>query len=201
VREKPGAVGYPLMHVEVKLVSPNGMEIEQADTVGELLIRGPHRTPGYFNNARETADAIDADGWLHSGDLAIRDADGCYTIAGRKKEMFKSGGENVYPLEVEAVLYGHPAVRDAAVFGVPDAKWGEVSRAAVTLKPGRSVTEDELIAWTRERLAPFKAPHRIFFAREFPTTAAGKIAKEILRAQYGAPQAPASAPGVPAPDG
>lgn len=185
VRTKPGSVGYPLMHVEVKLLSQNGLEIDQPHTVGELLIRGPHRTPGYFNNPRETANAIDADGWLHSGDLAYRDEDGCYFIAGRKKEMFKSGGENVYPLEVEAVLYGHSGVRDAAVFGVPSAKWGEVGRAVVTLKPGTSATEGELIAWMREQLALFKVPHRIFITKEFPTTAAGKIAKEALRAQFG----------------
>jgi fatty-acyl-CoA synthase len=186
VRAKPGSVGVTLMHVEAKLLAQDGRDIARANTVGELLIRGPHRTPGYFNNPKETAGAIDSDGWLHSGDLAYRDEDGCYYIAGRKKEMFKSGGENVYPLEVEAVLYGHPAIRDAAVFGVPSARWGEVGRAVVTLKPGRSATEKELIAWTREQLAPFKAPHRVYFTKEFPTTAAGKIAKEALRAEFGA---------------
>lgn len=186
VQNKPGSVGFPLMHVEVKLVDKNGLEIEEPGVHGELWIRGPHRTPGYRNNPQATEDAIDAEGWLHTGDLARFDEDRCYYVVGRKKEMFISGGENVYPLEIEGILYTHPSVAEAAVFGVPHNKWGEVGRAVVALKENaEAVTERQLIRWLRERIAHYKVPHRVFFTDTLPKTAAGKISKTTLRELYG----------------
>lgn len=185
VKKKPGSVGFPLMHVEVKLIDRDRLEITKPNITGELLIRGPHRTPGYRNNPKATAQAIDADGWLHSGDLAYRDEDGCYYIGGRQKEMYISGGENIYPLEVESVLYTHPAVREAAVFGVHSSKWGEVGRAVISLKPGTSETEESLATWMRENMARYKVPHRIFITDELKKTAAGKVSKAELRCQFG----------------
>lgn len=185
VKQKPGSVGYPLMHVELKLVDQHGATIDKPHVVGELLIRGPHRTPGYRNNPHATAEAIDTEGWLHSGDLAYRDEDGCYYIGGRQKEMYISGGENIYPLEVESALYTHPAVREAAVFGVHSSKWGEVGRAVISVKPGASVTEESLTAWLRDHMARYKVPHRIFITDELKKTAAGKISKAELRRQFG----------------
>jgi fatty-acyl-CoA synthase len=186
VQNKPGSVGYPLMHVEVKLVDRNGLEIDQPGVHGELWIRGPHRTPGYRNNPQATEEAIDAEGWLHTGDLASFDEDRCYYVVGRKKEMYISGGENVYPIETESMLYSHPAVAEAAIFGVPHAKWGEVGRAIVALKPGAEpITERQLIHWLRDRIAHYKVPHRIFFTDELPKTAAGKISKTLLREKFG----------------
>ncbi len=136
VRQKPGAVGYPLFHVDVRLRALDGAGEPPVGEAGELLIRGPHRTPGYWNNPEATARAIDAEGWLHTGDLASRDADGAYTIVGRLKDMYISGGENVYPAEIESVLHAHPAIAEAAVYGIPDDTWGEVGCAAVVLRKG-----------------------------------------------------------------
>jgi fatty-acyl-CoA synthase len=147
--------------------------------VGALLISGPHVTPGYWNNPEATAAAI-RDGWLHTGDLARRDADGYITIVGRSKEMFISGGENVYPAEVESVLHGHPAVGEAALVGVPDEKWGEVGKAFVVLRPGQHLDQTALIAYLRERLAGYKVPKSVLFLTELPKTGAGKIDKKLL---------------------
>ena len=186
VRAKPGAVGYPLMHVEVKLIDEQGGEIVGPGRAGELCIRGPHRTPGYWNNPKATAEAIDADGWLHTGDLAERDADGAYTIAGRAKDMYISGGENVYPAEVESVIHGHEAVAEAAVFGVPDDKWGEVGKAVVALRAGATLDEAELKAYIKARIAGYKVPKSIEFVAEIPKTGPGKIDKRALKELYGA---------------
>jgi fatty-acyl-CoA synthase len=138
-------------------------------------------TPGYWRNEQATRAAFTADGWLRSGDLARRDADGFTWIVGRRKEMFISGGENVYPVEVENVLSAHPAVVDAAVLAVADAKWGEVGRAFVQLAPDRGPPDvSELTAFCRARLAPYKVPRRFDFVAEFPRTSAGKIRKHLL---------------------
>jgi fatty-acyl-CoA synthase len=183
VRRKPGSVGFPLFHIDVKIVREDGTECGP-DEVGELLIRGPHVCAGYWNNPEATAEAF-KDGWLHTGDLAKRDAEGYYYIVGRIKDMFISGGENVYPAEIESVLYAHPAVAEAAVIGIPDPKWGEVGRAIVALRPGASVTEEELLAFCRERLARYKVPKSIVFVDALPKTGAGKIDKERLKKEYG----------------
>ncbi|MCW5848959.1 MAG: long-chain fatty acid--CoA ligase [Anaerolineae bacterium] len=185
VRRKPGAVGFPLFHIQVKLVDKAGQTVTAADTPGELLIRGPHVTPGYWNNPQATAQAIDVDGWLHTGDLAQRDAEGYYTVVGRVKDMIISGGENIYPAEVESVLHGHPAVVEAALIGVPDAHWGEVGRAIVVAKPGEAVTEAELRDHCRARLAGYKVPKSIVFVTDLPKTGANKVDKQALTARYG----------------
>lgn len=184
VQSKPGAVGYPLLHVEVKLIGDLGKEIREARRPGELLIRGPHRSPGYWNNPAASAEAIDEDGWLHTGDLAERDEDGAYTIVGRVKDMFISGGENVYPAEVESVLHGHAAVAEAALFGIPDSVWGEVGCAVVVLRRGASLDADGLRAFLKARIAAYKVPRQIHFVAELPKTGAGKLDKRALKIRY-----------------
>ncbi|HBY98731.1 MAG TPA: long-chain fatty acid--CoA ligase [Chloroflexi bacterium] len=183
VRRKPGAVGFPLLHIDVRVVREDGSECGP-DEVGELIIRGPHVTPGYWNNPEATAAAI-KDGWLHTGDLARRDEEGYLYIVGRLKEMIISGGENLYPAEVESAMYGHPAVAEAALIGVPDEKWGEVGRAVVVLRPNVTLTERELLTYLRERLASYKVPKSVVFAEVLPKTGANKIDKKLLQAEFG----------------
>lgn len=182
---KPGAVGYPLFHITLRLIDDAGRDVTAPDQPGELLIRGPHVTPGYWRNPQATAAAIDPDGWLHSGDLATRDSEGAYTIVGRVKDLIISGGENIYPAEVESVLFAHPAVLEAALIGVPDARWGEVGRAVVVVRPGLAVTEAELRAFCRERLAAYKAPQSVVFAADLPKTGPNKVDRAQLAALYG----------------
>lgn len=182
VRAKPGAVGYPLFHVDVKIVDSAGRECD-AGELGELLIRGPHVCAGYWNNPAATAAAI-RDGWLHTGDLAMRDSDGVYSIVGRSKEMIISGGENIYPAEIESVLAGHPAVAEVAVIGIPDEKWGEVGCACI-VPFGESPIESELLAFAATRLAKYKLPRRVVIVAELPKTGAGKIDKKLLQERYG----------------
>lgn len=179
--EKIGSVGKPQLLTEVRLVDIEGRDVPDGER-GELLFRGPNITPGYFGNPDATAAAIDSDGWLHSGDVGRRDEDGYYYVVDRIKDMYISGGENVYPAEVEAVLVSHPAVLEAAVLGVPDTKWGETGHAFVSTRPGKSVQPDELRAFARERLAAYKVPSGISLIDEFPRTAAGKVQKHLLRA-------------------
>ena len=185
VRRKPGAVGVPLFHVDVRVVRPDGSACAPGEP-GELLIRGPHVTPGYWNNPEATASAI-VDGWLHTGDLATCDDEGYYTIVGRIKDMIISGGENIYPAEVESAMHAHPAVAEAALIGVPDPKWGEVGRAIVVPERGQSPSADDLIAFLRERLAGYKVPKSVVFVDELPKTGPGKIDKKALVERYGQP--------------
>ncbi len=183
VRRKPGAVGFPLFHVDVKIVNDQGGECG-ADEVGELLIRGPHVCGGYWNRPEETARAI-VDGWLHTGDLARRDGEGYYYIVGRNKDLIISGGENIYPAEVESVLHAHPLVAEAALIGVPDEKWGEVGRAIVVLQSEAALTAAELTEFCQLRLARFKIPKSFVFVAALPKTAAGKIDKKLLQEEHG----------------
>jgi fatty-acyl-CoA synthase len=183
VRRKPGAVGAPLFHIDVRVVGPDGAECPPGEA-GELIIRGPHVCAGYWNRPAETAAAI-RDGWLHTGDLASRDEDGYYTIAGRLKDMIISGGENIYPAEVESVLAAHPGVAGVALIGVPDPQWGEVGRAVIVRAPRAEVSGEELIAFARGRLARYKAPKSVVFVAALPLTGANKVDKERLRAEYG----------------
>ncbi len=155
-----------------------------ADEVGEMLIRGPHVCNGYWNRPEETAKAI-VDGWLHTGDLARRDSEGYYYIVGRSKDMIISGGENIYPAEVESVLHANPAVAEAALIGVPDDKWGEVGRAIVVTQNGETLTAAELNAFCQPRLARYKIPKSFVFVDALPKTAAGKIDKKALQEEYG----------------
>lgn len=182
-RSKPGSVGFPMFHVDVKIEDEKGSALD-TDQVGELLVRGPHVCAGYWNKPEETAKAITPEGWLHTGDLARRDGDGCYYIVGRSKDMIKSGGENIYPAEIESVLHAHPAVAEAALIGLPDPKWGEVGCAIVVLKPGAALAAEELIAFCQTRLARFKVPKSVVFESALPKTAAAKIDKKALVDKY-----------------
>lgn len=180
VAEKIGSVGKPQMLCGVRIVGADGRDVAPGEA-GELWFGGPGITPGYWNRPDATAAAFSADGWLRSGDLARCDADGYYYIVGRIKEMFISGGENVYPAEVENVLAQHPAILEAAVIGVPDAKWGEVGHAHILPRPGLDLPPaDELAGFCRERLAPFKVPKRFITVADFPRTASGKVQKHRL---------------------
>ena len=178
--ERVGSVGKPQLLCTVRIVDASCRDVADGD-VGDLLFGGPGVTPGYWRNEEATRAAFTADGWLRSGDLARRDADGFYYIAGRRKEMFISGGENVYPAEVENVLCAHPAVADVAVLGRPHPRWGEVGQAFVQLTPeARRPCEDELQAFCRARLASYKVPVSFEFVADFPRTSAGKIQKHLL---------------------
>lgn len=183
VRRKPGAVGFPLMHIDVKVVRDDGSEC-RADEIGELIIRGPHVTPGYWNKPDETAKAIHG-GWLHTGDLASRDAEGYYKIMGRLKDMIISGGENVYPAEVESIMHGYPAVAEAALIGVPDERWGEVGRAIVVVAVGQEFDEADFMNYLHQRLARYKVPKSVVLVDALPRTGPGKIDKKLLSDQYG----------------
>lgn len=177
-----GSVGKPYPHVEVALGDPgSGAPIAGLGS-GELLVRGPGVFAGYWRDQTAT-DLTLRDGWLHTGDIAERDAEGFYRIRDRLKDMYISGGENVYPAEIEAVLHEHPAIADAAVVGVPDERWGEVGLAVVVLRTGRSADEAELLAFCRERLAGYKAPRAVQFMAELPRSATGKLVKRELRAR------------------
>ena len=154
---------------------------DNAEGAGELQLRGPGITPGYFDNPEATAKAFTPDGWLATGDVARRDADGYYYIVDRIKDMYISGGENVYPAEVERVLNTHPAILEAAIVGVNDARWGEVGAAFVMLRPGAELDPDGLRPWCRERLAGYKVPAHVRIVEDFPRTAAGKVCKPDLR--------------------
>lgn len=183
VKAKPGSVGYPLFLVETRVVA--GDHECQGEETGELWLRGPHVFAGYWGRPEETAHALTPDGWLKTGDLVRRDADGCYSIVGRVKDLIISGGENVYPAEVEGVLATHPAVAEAALIGVPDPKWGEVGRALVVTKAGASLDPEALLAFCREHLARYKVPKDVQVLNALPRTAAGKVDKPALRRSYG----------------
>ena len=177
---KMGSIGKPLMFTEARLVGEDGGEVP-IDEVGELWLRGPHVCKGYWHNAEATAAALDGDGWFHTGDLARQDADGFFFIAGRRKDMLISGGVNIYPAEIEGALLLHPAVKDAAVVGIPDQTWGEIGAAVVVpCQPG-GTTGDELAAFLASRLAKYKIPRRWGFVDALPRTAYGKLVKASLR--------------------
>jgi fatty-acyl-CoA synthase len=177
-----GSIGKPLPYTETRLIDEQGGEVPVGE-VGELLLRGPHVSRGYWNNPEATAAALDTDGWFHTGDLARRDAEGFHTIAGRKKDMIISGGVNVYPAEIEGELLLHPGVLDAAVVGVPHARWGEVGVAFVVARDVPPSSE-ELTDFLAGRLAKYKIPREIVFVAALPRTAYGKVVKGELRQQY-----------------
>jgi fatty-acyl-CoA synthase len=172
---KPGSIGRPMMFTEVRLIDSEGREVP-AGEVGEMCIRGPHVSSGYWNNPEATRAAYSEDGWFRTGDLARRDGDGFFYIAGRRKEMFISGGVNVYPAEIEAELVAHPQVVDAAVLAVPDETWGEVGVAFIVGRIGKG----ELDAWLGSRLARYKLPKRYVFLDALPRTPYGKVEKHRL---------------------
>lgn len=180
VEAKIGSVGRPQILAEVRVVDDEGNPLA-ANEAGELQIRGPGVTPGYWNNEAATKAAFTTDGWLKTGDVAKRDDDGYYYIVDRIKDMYISGGENVYPAEVEVVIYRFPGVLECAVLGVPDEKWGEVGYAYVLPRPGESVDPEALRAYCRQNLAAYKVPKYVEVVSDFPRTAAGKIQKHLLR--------------------
>ncbi|MGJ7494728.1 class I adenylate-forming enzyme family protein [Variovorax sp. RT4R15] len=175
------SVGRAGLGAEIIVADESGCELPRGE-VGEILARGPMVMQGYWRNPEATAAALQG-GWLHTGDAGRMLPDGHLFIVDRLKDMIISGGENVYCAEVEAALRGHPQVRQAAVIGVPDARWGEAVHAAVVLADGASADADELRAWCRERLAGYKCPRGISFVRELPLSAAGKVLKNVLREQ------------------
>jgi fatty-acyl-CoA synthase len=180
---KAGSVGKPVLHTDVCIMDSDGLSLGPNE-VGELCIRGGNVTTGYWNRPEATAEAL-VDGWLHSGDAAMVDEEGFYYIVDRWKDMFISGGENVYPAEVENVLYQHPAVAEVAVIGVPHPKWQEVGRALIVLKKGHSLSEEEVIDHCQEKLARYKIPKSVLFVKVLPRNAAGKVLKRELRQTYG----------------
>jgi fatty-acyl-CoA synthase len=178
--DRIGSVGKPQLLCSVRIVDEEGRDVPDG-TDGDLLFAGPGVTPGYWRNAEATREAFTSDGWLRSGDIARRDENGFYYIAGRRKEMFISGGENVFPAEVENVLCTHPAVAEVAVVAAPDEQWGEVGRAFILPIPGVAALDyAELKAFCRARLAGYKVPRRFEIVSDFPRTPAGKIKKHEL---------------------
>ncbi len=179
---KNGSVGKPLIHVQMRIVDEQDRDVPPGET-GELVLRGPTLFLEYWNRPDATEEAF-RNGWFHSGDIARQDEEGFYYIVDRKKDMLISGGENVYPTEVEQVLYRHPAVQEVAVIGVPDARWGEVPMALVVARPQQSLTLNELEAFCRDKLARFKTPKHLQLVDALPRTATGKILKRELRRQF-----------------
>ena len=179
---KAGSAGRPVLHGELKIVDEDGNEVKKGE-MGELWVKGPNITPGYWNRPEANKTSF-TDGWLHTGDAARQDADGFYYIVDRTKDMYISGGENVYPAEVEDTLYQIPQIAEAAVIGQPDGTWGETGLAIVVKKPGADLTETQVIAHCRERLARFKCPTRVLFIDALPRNATGKVHKPTLRASF-----------------
>ncbi|MFX1253250.1 MAG: long-chain fatty acid--CoA ligase [Promethearchaeota archaeon] len=179
---KGGSVGKPQMHVAVRIVDPEGNDLPPGK-VGELLVKGPGVTPGYWKLPDMTAESI-KDSWLHTGDLAQVDDEGYYYIVGRLKDMFISGGENVYPAEIEQLLYKIPQIDEATVIGVKDPKWGEVGKGIIVLKPNHTLSEQDVIEFLKGKLAKYKIPKSVVFTDKLPRSAAGKVLKKELQDKY-----------------
>lgn len=190
---KAGSIGRPNAFVGARIVDEEGQDVNTGET-GELLLKGPALFSGYFQDQEATRNAIDEQGWFHTGDIARRDEEGFFYIVDRKKDMFISGGENVYPVEIERILYEHNAVKQCAVIGVPDEKWGQVGRAYIVLHKREETqnrsegeqtaepSEADILSFLRERLARYKVPKGVYFLHELPLSPAGKILKrELLR--------------------
>ena len=177
------SAGKALPGVEIRILGPDGRSVPTGE-VGEVVTRSSNNMIGYWNLPEATAKTMTADGWIHTGDAGYLDEDGYLFIHDRMKDMIISGGENVYPAEVESAIFGHPAVQEVAVIGIPDQKWGETVKAVVVPKPGMSVEEADIIAWARERIAAFKAPRSVDVIEALPRNASGKILRKDLRAPY-----------------
>jgi long-chain acyl-CoA synthetase len=175
---KPGSIGTPIKGVEMKVVDDDGKDVPEGE-IGEIVIKGHNVMKGYWDRPDATEESI-KDGWFHTGDMAKVDSDGYFFIVDRKKELIIRGGYNVYPREVEEVLYEHPAVQEAAVIGVPDEKMGEEVGAAVVLKPGEDVSEDDLRSYVKEQVAGYKYPRKLWFLDELPKGPTGKILKREI---------------------
>ncbi len=181
IEDKAGTIGLPLPNMENKIVNPNTGETCAIGEIGEFCTRGYHIMLGYFEMPDATAAAIDADGWLHTGDLCAMDARGYCTVEGRLKDMIIRGGENIYPRELEELLFRHPKVGEVAVVGLPHEKWGEEVAAFIRPAPGATIDKEELSAYMRASLAPHKTPKHWFLVEGFPLTGSGKIQKFKLR--------------------
>jgi fatty-acyl-CoA synthase len=184
---KAGSSGKPVLHTEVRIVRPDGSDASVGE-LGELWVRGPNVTPGYWNKPDANASSF-TDGWLHTGDATRVDDEGFYYIVDRWKDMYISGGENVYPAEVESVLHQLTAIAEAAIIGIPNEQWGEVGMAIVAVKPGHTLTAEEIHAHCQANLARFKCPRLIEFVDALPRNATGKIHKPTLRKTFAAPKA------------
>jgi fatty-acyl-CoA synthase len=182
---KAGSSGKPVLHTEVRIVKPDGSDAKVGE-LGELWVKGPNVTPGYWNRPDANASSF-TDGWLHTGDATRIDEEGFYTIVDRWKDMYISGGENVYPAEVESVLHQLDAIAEAAIIGVPSEQWGEVGLAIIAVRPGHDLTEAEIFAHCAANLARFKCPRLIRFVDALPRNATGKIHKPTLRQEFGTP--------------
>ncbi len=181
IKEKPTSVGLPVFHCDMKIIDTQTNEKVKQGNVGELLLKGPHTFSGYWDEPEETKKTIESGGWVHTGDLVMQDEEGYFYIVGRRKEMYISGGENIYPVEIEELLFKHPAVDLAAVIGVLDEKWGEVGKAFITLKQEKTVTGEEIREYLIERLAKYKVPKYFEIRDSLPTSATGKILKRELK--------------------
>ena len=180
---KAGSIGRPNYFIDVKVIDDDGNALGP-NLPGEMLLKGPSMCSGYFNDPEATARVVDEEGWFHSGDIVQYDDEWYFTVVDRKKDMFISGGENVYPSEIEAVLYRHPAVQMCAVVGLPDPKWGEVGKACVVLKADQTISEDEMLAYLKDHLAAYKVPKSVTFMEALPLSSMGKILKRDLREQF-----------------
>ncbi len=189
---KLGSAGIAPFFTDVKIVDDHGHDVPDGER-GEIVVRGPNVMKGYWNRPDATAEVL-TDGWFHTGDVGIRDADGYFFIVDRKKDMIISGGENVYPAEVEDALYRHPGIKEVAVIGVQDPRWGESVRAVVVPKEGVSLTEQDVIDFSKDKLARYKQPKSVVFIDVLPRNPAGKVLKFDLRERHGAPDAGAQAP-------
>ena len=185
--ERLTSCGRPMFGAEIRVVDPLGADVPPGE-IGEVVYRGTGLMQGYWRRPDDTAAAI-REGWFHTGDAGSLDADGFLYIRDRIKDMIVSGGENIYPAELESVLMGHPAVADVAVIGVPDDRWGETVKAIVVRRPGAELTAEELVEWSRDRLAGYKRPRSVDFAEAIPRNPSGKILKRELREQYWADRA------------
>ncbi|MFC7441093.1 long-chain-fatty-acid--CoA ligase [Laceyella putida] len=184
-KRKIGSIGIPIPGTDSKVVDLDMGTIEQPPGVpGELIVKGPQVMKGYWNNPEETRLVL-RDGWLYTGDIAMMDEEGYFTIVGRKKEMIISGGFNIYPNEVEEVLYQHSAIKEVCAFGVPDSYRGEVVKIAVVLRRNRQATAQELMQWCGERLAPYKVPQYVEFVDELPKSTVGKVLRRKVAEAYG----------------
>jgi len=181
-KRKIGSIGLPYKEQPMKIFDDHDNEVPPG-TVGEIVIRGPNVMKGYYNNPEATQETL-RNGWLHTGDLGYVDEDGYFFIVGRKKEMIIRGGENIYPKEIEEVVYRHPAILEAAVVGLPDKVWGEEVTAFIVLRDEETLNEEELIDYCKEHLADYKCPRKVFFVDDLPKTATGKIQKTKVVQQY-----------------
>lgn len=177
---KKGSIGFPNFYIEAKIMDESGKEVND-NKVGELWLKSPVVTPGYWRKDKETSESI-TDGWFHTGDMVIKDEEGYYFVVDRKKNMYISGGENVFPAEIESVIYSNDAIKEVAIIGVPDDRWGEVGKAFIVLRKPGSINKKDLINYCEGKLAKYKIPKHIVFLDTLPKNEAGKVDKKKLKA-------------------